>query len=104
MAKEKKIARYKAGLWLTKDNKLIRMHGNMTSLSYKLTNYFLWLSVKEGRLDNLQITTTEIKNILEYKKTGLTALLHEESDKIGKLCHGAFPWRWLPCSSCFPPL
>jgi len=30
VAKEKKIARYKAGLWLTKDNKLIRMHGNMT--------------------------------------------------------------------------
>lgn len=82
MAKSKKIARYKEGLWLTKDNKLIRMHGNMTSLSYKLTNYFLWLSIREGRLDNLQITTSDIKNILEYKKTGLTQLLDEESNKI----------------------
>jgi len=84
MAREKKIARYKSGLWLTKDNRLIRMHGNMTSLSYKLTNYFLWKCVKEGRLNNLQITTAEISNILEYKNKGMAAILDEESNKIMK--------------------
>ena len=41
MAMPEKPARYKKGLMLTKDNKLVRIHGNMTPMSYKLTNYIL---------------------------------------------------------------
>ena len=82
MGQEKEPARYKTGLWLTKDNNLIRMHGNMTPLSYKLTNFFLLKSIKEGRLDNLQITALEMKNVLGIKDNNLMKIVDAESKKI----------------------
>jgi len=84
MGSEKEPVRYKTGLWLTKDNNLIRMHGNMTPLSYKLTNYFLLKAMKEGRLDNLQITASEMVNVLGIKDNNLMKVVDAESNKIMK--------------------
>ncbi len=84
MGSEKDPVRYKTGLWLTKDNNLIRMHGNMTPLSYKLTNYFLLKAIKEGRLDNLQITASEMVNVLGIKDNNLMKVVDAESNKIMK--------------------
>lgn len=67
MSQIKKPARYKQGLILTKDNKLIRIHGNMTPMSYKLINYFLWRAVNEGRLDNLQAGAMEVSRIFNIR-------------------------------------
>ena len=85
---EKEMSRYREGVWLTKDNKLIRMHANMTSFTYKLTNLVLWKSIQEGRLDNIKITTAEIKNILEYKGNDLSQRLKKESEKVMKTIVG----------------
>jgi len=49
---------------LTKDNKLVRLHGNMTPTSYKIVNYFLWKAVKEGRLEDLEVNAAEIARLL----------------------------------------
>ena len=57
-------ARYKKGLMLTKDNRLVRLHGNMTPTSYKLINYILWMAVREGHLDNLTANATEVVKLL----------------------------------------
>ena len=84
MSDNEKVARYKEGLLLTKDNKLIRMHANMTPLSYKLTNYFMLKAIKEGRLDNLQITVSEMRRLLNIKITGLTPILKAEAGRIAK--------------------
>lgn len=81
-SKKKKPARYKEGLWLTKDNRLIRMHGNMTALSYKITNYVLWKSIQEGKIANIQVNKSEITDILQYKNKNISKALDEESDKI----------------------
>lgn len=80
--KEKKPVRYKEGLWLTKDNRLIRMRGNMTALSYKITNYVLWKSIQEGKIANIQVSKSEIRDILQYKNKNLSKALDEESQKI----------------------
>jgi len=79
---KKKPARYKDGLWLTKDNRLIRMHGNMTALSYKITNYVLWKSIQEGKIANIRVSKEEITEVLKYKNKNLSQALDEESDKI----------------------
>ena len=63
VARQRMPARYKKGLVLTKDNKLVRLHGNMTPTSYKIVNYFLWKAVKEGRLENLEVNVTELSLI-----------------------------------------
>ena len=84
MGSEKDPVRYKTGLWLTKDNNLIRMHGNMTPLSYKLTNYFLLKAIKEERLDNLQVTASEMIKVLGIKDNNLKKVVDAESDKIMK--------------------
>ena len=84
MGSKKKPTRYKTGLWLTKDNNLIRMHGNMTPLSYKLTNYFLLKAMKEGRLDNLQMNASEMVNVLGIKDNNLKKVVDAESNKIMK--------------------
>ena len=82
MSTKKKIARLKQGLLLTKDNNLIRMKANMTSVSYKLTNYIMLKALKEGRIDNIQITTSEIRNVLNIVTTALSKRLKEEASKI----------------------
>ena len=64
MARQRTPARYKKGLVLTKDNKLVRLHGNMTPTSYKIVNYFLWKAVKEGRLEDLEVNAAEIARLL----------------------------------------
>lgn len=84
MGREKDPVRYKTGLWLTKDNNLIRMHGNMTPLSYKLTNYFLLKATKEGRLENLQVTASEMVKVLGIKDNNLMKVVDAESKKIMK--------------------
>lgn len=73
MAIPQKPARYKKGLMITKDNRLVRIHGNMTPMSYKLTNYILWMAVKEGRLDNLKASGMDV-----------IRLLHINDNKLGK--------------------
>ena len=79
---EKKPSRYKKGLFLTKDNKFVRMHANMTSLSYKITTFFLIKALKEGKLDNLEITASELKDVLNIKTTSLSMALKAEAKKI----------------------
>ena len=59
--------RYKKALLITKDNRLVRMHGVMTPLAYKLTNYILWLSMREGRLDNLKADYKDIVRALHIE-------------------------------------
>ncbi len=84
MARERNPARYKKGYWLTKDNKLISIHGNMTPLGYKLTNFFLWMAVKEGRLDNLQISAADLVRAVKLKDTAYGEILKEESKQLPK--------------------
>ena len=86
MAKRKSNlpARYKDGLWLTKDNRLIGLHGSMTPLNYKLTNYFLLLAAKTGRLHNLEAHATELARILKIKSTNVNGILLAESKRIPK--------------------
>lgn len=74
-------ARYKTGLWLTKHNKLVKIHANMTPISYKLTNYFLWMALKEGRLDNLEIHAAEIARVLDIRNTAYNQVLKVECKK-----------------------
>lgn len=84
MAGERNPARYKKGYWLTKDNKLISIHGNMTPLGYKLTNFFLWMAVKEGRLDNLQVNAADLVRAVKLKDTAYGEILKEESKQLPK--------------------
>ena len=58
------------------------MKANMTSVSYKLTNYIMLKALKEGRIDNIQITTSEIRNVLNIVTTALSKRLKEEASKI----------------------
>ena len=51
----KSLPRAKSGLWLTKDNKLVAMHANMTATTYKLTNYFRWRAQQENKLEGLSV-------------------------------------------------
>ena len=102
MARQRMPARYKKGLVLTKDNKLVRLHGNMTPTSYKIVNYFLWKAVKEGRLENLEVNVTEIVRLLhigdnrfgdtfkkECQKAAQTAVeIQDKFDPDGK-------WRYI---------
>lgn len=77
-------ARYKKGLMLTKDNRLVRLHGNMTPTSYKLINYILWLAVKEGHLDNLTANATEIVKLLHIGDHSFGEQLKAECIKAAK--------------------
>lgn len=84
MSKEKKPARYKQGIVITKDNKLVRIHGNMTPTSYKLTNYILWAAIKQERLDNLTINGTEVVNMLGFDDNRLGKFLKDECKKVSE--------------------
>lgn len=81
MAMPEKPARYKKGLMLTKDNKLVRIHGNMTPMSYKLTNYILWMAVKEGRLDQLTASGMDVIRFLHINDNKLGKSLKAECKK-----------------------
>lgn len=81
MAMPEKPARYKKGLMLTKDNKLVRIHGNMTPMSYKLTNYILWMAVKEGRLDQLKASGMDVIKFLHINDNKLGKSLKAECKK-----------------------
>lgn len=76
--------RYKKGLMLTKDNRLVRLHGNMTPTSYKLINYILWMAVKEGRLENLTANATEIVKLLHIGDHSFGEQLKAECIKAAK--------------------
>lgn len=81
MAMPEKPARYKKGLMITKDNKLVRIHGNMTPMSYKLTNYILWMAVKEGRLDQLTASGMDVIRFLHINDNKLGKSLKAECKK-----------------------
>lgn len=77
-------ARYKKGLMLTKDNRLVRLHGNMTPTSYKLINYILWMAVREGHLDNLTANATEVVKLLHIGDHSFGEQLKAECIKAAK--------------------
>ena len=67
MGKVDTLPREKGGLWLTKDNRLIAMHGNMTAVTYKIINFVLLLAQKEGRPHNLKVTGAELVKVCNIK-------------------------------------
>lgn len=77
-------ARYKEGLFLTKDNRLVRMQGNMTPTSYKIVNYFLWMAAASGKNDHLQVNATKILNILHIGDRSFGKVLTAECEKAAK--------------------
>lgn len=81
MGIQKKPARYKNGLILTKDNQLTRIHGNMTPLSYKLLNYILWASNNENRITDIKIQFPEIVRQLSIKITMRGDYIKQECTK-----------------------
>ena len=82
MGTPKPLPREKDGLWLTKDNKLIMMHGNMTVTTYKITNYFLYKAQQENRLDNLSVDAKTIVADCNIKNTNYSKVLFEECKKV----------------------
>ena len=84
MSNKKILPRYKDGYWLTKDNKFIRIKGNMTSQSYKITNYFLFKAMKENSFDEVNVTLEELRNALQIKTGSIAKILNDESEKIMK--------------------
>ena len=83
-ARGKDPVRYKQGLVLTTDNDLVRMHGNMTPLSYKLTTYFLLKAAMEGKYDNIQVSAAEMIHILGVTEKSLKKNVVAEARKIMK--------------------
>ena len=81
VGRPKKPARYKTGLILLKDNRLARIHGNMTGMSYKITNYILWKAVSEKRLDGLQFRFEDAAKMLGIKITMRGDYIKEELKK-----------------------
>lgn len=77
-----KLPREKEGYWLTKDNKLIMMHGNMTATSYKITNFFLWKALQENKLDDLKVNGATIVRECGIKDTNYTKILLEECKRV----------------------
>lgn len=77
-----KLPREKEGYWLTKDNKLIMMHGNMTATSYKITNFFLWKALQENKLDDLRVNGATIVRECGIKDTNYTKILLEECKRV----------------------
>ena len=84
MAKVKNPARYKTGLVLLKDNRLARIHGNMTGISYKIVNYILWAAVRENHLSNLQFRLADMMNTLDIKTSKRGDYFKEECKKAAQ--------------------
>jgi len=78
----KTLPREKSGLWLTKDNKLVSMHANMTATTYKLTNYFLWRAQQENKLDGLSVDCRTIIKDCNIKATNFSEVLLSECKKV----------------------
>lgn len=79
----KKLPRAKEGLWLTKDNELIKMHSNMTAGSYKITNYMLWKATRMSDMSQpFTMTASEIVSSCNIKNHNYSAVLDEETSKI----------------------
>lgn len=78
----KALPREKSGLWLTKDNKLVSMHANMTATTYKLTNYFLWRAQQENKLEGLSVDCRTIINDCNIKATNFSEVLLSECKKV----------------------
>ncbi len=73
----------KEGLWLTKDNKLILMKGNMTANSYKLTNFILWKATQVMNPDKpMIIHAHEILEACKIKTNDYSKMLDVESGKV----------------------
>ena len=78
----KALPREKSGLWLTKDNKLVSMHANMTATTYKLTNYFLWRAQQENKLEGLSVDCRTIIKDCNIKATNFSEVLLSECQKV----------------------
>lgn len=78
----KALPREKSGLWLTKDNKLVSMHANMTATTYKLTNYFLWRAQQENKLEGLSVDCRTIIKDCNIKATNFSEILLSECKKV----------------------
>ena len=78
----KALPREKSGLWLTKDNKLVSMHANMTATTYKLTNYFLWRAQQENKLEGLSVDCRTIIKDCNIKATNFSEVLLSECKKV----------------------
>ena len=78
----KSLPREKSGLWLTKDNKLVAMHANMTATTYKLTNYFLWRAQQENKLEGLSVDCRTIIRDCNIKATNFSEILLSECKKV----------------------
>ena len=78
----KSLPREKSGLWLTKDNKLVAMHANMTATTYKLTNYFLWRAQQENKLEGLSVDCRTIIKDCNIKATNFSEILLSECKKV----------------------
>ena len=78
----KALPREKNGLWLTKDNKLVAMHANMTATTYKLTNYFLWRAQQENKLEGLSVDCRTIVRDCNIKATNFSEILLNECQKV----------------------
>ncbi len=78
----KALPREKSGLWLTKDNKLVSMHANMTATTYKLTNYFLWRAQQENKLEELSVDCRTIIKDCNIKATNFSEILLTECKKV----------------------
>lgn len=78
----KALPREKSGLWLTKDNKLVSMHANMTATTYKLTNYFLWRAQQENKLEGLSVDCRTIIKDCNIKATNFSEILLTECKKV----------------------
>ena len=84
MGRTEKLPREKDGLWLTEDNKLIMMHGNMTIVSHKLTNYFLWLAQHQNKLKGLTVDCRTLLRDCNIKDTSFSRVLYEECKRVAK--------------------
>lgn len=84
MGNPKDPARYKQGFFLTKDNRLVRMQGNMTPMSYKLINYFLWRAAVSGENEDLEVNATQLVSKLHIGDRSLGKVLEAECEKAAK--------------------
>ncbi len=76
--------KYRQTYWLTKDNKLIQFHANLTATDYKIVNYVMYKAVQENRVTNLRIPASELVKFANIKGTNYGKVLLQEAQKIVK--------------------
>ena len=74
--------KYRQTYWLTKDNKLIQFHANLTATDYKIVNYVMYKAVQENRVTNLRIPASELVKFANIKGTNYGKVLLQEAQKI----------------------